>query len=312
MSLSVVAGSANPDLGEAIARELQTERAATMVERFPDGECHVRLEAEIRGHDVYVVQPTGPHVDEHLMELLLLADAARRGGAARVTAVVPYLAYARQDRRTEAGESIGTRVVADSLAAVRIDRVLVVDPHTAALEAMFAVPVECLSGMPVLADALQPLAPTNAVVVAPDLGAVKLAERYAAALDLPVVVIRKTRLSATSVRADEVVGTVEGRVPIVVDDMISTGGTLCAAMDSLLQQGCQPSLLVAATHALLVEPAIERLRDLPIERLIVTDTLPPHTDLPFSCEVASVAGLLADAIARLHHGAKRRPGTPRT
>jgi ribose-phosphate pyrophosphokinase len=312
MSLSVVAGSANPDLGEAIARELQTERAATMVERFPDGECHVRLEAEIRGHDVYVVQPTGPHVDEHLMELLLLADAARRGGAARVTAVVPYLAYARQDRRTEAGESIGTRVVADSLAAVRIDRVLVVDPHTAALEAMFAVPVECLSGMPVLADALQPLAPTNAVVVAPDLGAVKLAERYAAALDLPVVVIRKTRLSATSVRADKVVGTVEGRVPIVVDDMISTGGTLCAAMDSLLQQGCQPSLLVAATHALLVEPAIERLRDLPIERLIVTDTLPPHRDLPFSCEVTSVAGLLADAIARLHHSAKGRPGTPRT
>jgi ribose-phosphate pyrophosphokinase len=313
MSLSVVAGSANPDLGEAVARELQTKLAATTIDRFPDGECHVTLEAGIRGHDVYLVQPTGPHVDEHLMELLLLADAARRGGAARVTAVVPYFAYARQDRRTEAAESIGARVVADSLAAAGIDRVVVVDPHTAALEAMFAVPVDCLSGVPVLAAALQPLAPANAVVVAPDLGAVKLAERYAAALDLPVVVVRKTRLSATSVRADELVGAVEGRVPIVVDDMISTGGTLCAAIDSLLRQGCQPSLLVAATHGLLVEPAVERLRDLPIERLIVTDTLPPHTEPAFSCEIASVAGLLADAIGRLHMSsgpARRQPADP--
>ncbi len=301
MPLSVVAGSANPDLGEAVARRLQTACAATTIERFPDGECRVRFDAEIRGHDVYLVQPTGPPVDEHLVELLMLADAARRGGAARVTAVVPYFAYARQDRRSERGESVGARVVADSLAAVHVDRVMVIDPHTAALEAMFAVPVDCLSAVPVLADALEPLARTNAVVVAPDLGAVKLAERYAAALDLPVVVIRKTRLSGTSVRADEVVGTVEGRVPIIVDDMISTAGTLCAAMHSLLQHGCRPSLLVAATHALLVGPAVERLDGLPIRRFIVTDTLPPRLELPFPHEVASVAGVLADAILRQHH-----------
>jgi ribose-phosphate pyrophosphokinase len=264
----------------------------------------------MRGHDVYIVQAIGPPVDEHLVELFMLADAARRGGAARITAVIPYLAYARQDHRTRTGESLGLRVVADLLTAVHIDRVLVVDPHTATLEATFAMPVESISAVSVLAAALQPLAPADAVVVAPDLGAVKIAERYAAALHLPVVVIRKTRLSGTSVRAEEVVGHVEGRVPIVVDDMISTASTIAAASEALLRHRCQPTLLVVATHGLLVGPAIERLQTLPLQTLVVADTLPIPEDLPFAHQVASIADSLAEAIGRLHDGAslaERRP-----
>jgi ribose-phosphate pyrophosphokinase len=303
MSLSVMAGSGNPRLGDAIAPRLGIAPVRTLIERFPDGEAHVTVETPVRGHDVYIVQAMSPPVDEHLVELLMLADATRRGGAARITAVIPYLAYARQDHRTKTGESLGVRVVADLLAAVHIDRVLVVDPHTATLEAMFAMPVESISAASVLAAALQPLAPADAVVVAPDLGAVKLAERYAAALDLPVVVIRKTRLSGSSVRAEEVVGHVEGRVPIVIDDMISTASTISAAMEALIRHGCQPTLLVAATHGLLVGPAIERLRTLPLRTLVVTDTLPAAEQLPFPHQIASIADLLADAIGRLHDGA---------
>jgi ribose-phosphate pyrophosphokinase len=303
MSFSVVAGSGNTHLGESVASRLGIALADTTIERFPDGEAHVTVETRVRGHDVYIIQAIGPPVDQHLVELLMLADAARRGGAARVTAAIPYLGYARQDHRTRPGESLGLRVVADLLTAVHIDRVLVVDPHTATLEAMFAMPVESISAVSVLASALQPLAPANAVVVAPDLGAVKLAERYAAALDLPVVVIRKTRLSGTSVRAEEVVGHVEGRVPIVVDDMISTASTISTAMEALIRHRCQPTLLVAATHGLLVGPAIERLQRLPLQMLVVTDTLPTPEELPLPHQVASIADLLAAGIGRLHDGA---------
>jgi ribose-phosphate pyrophosphokinase len=179
----------------------------------------------------------------------------------------------------------------------------VVDPHTPAIEAMFAMPIERISAAPILACALQPLVPADAVVVAPDLGAVKLAERYAAALHLPLGIIRKARLSGTAVRAEQVVGDVEGRVPVVVDDMISTAGTICAAMDALLRHGCVPSLLVAATHGLLAPPATERIRALPLRRLIVSDSLCLAADLPFPCEVTSIADLLGDAIGRLHREA---------
>lgn len=300
MGLSIIAGSGNPALGQSVAELLGTTLGDVVLERFPDGESRVVVASEVTGRDVYVIQSTGPPIDEHLIELLMLIDAAHRRGAGRITAVVPYFSYARQDRRGEMGEPVGARVVADLLGAVPVDRVLVVDPHSAALEAMFSVPVEYISAVPVLAAALRPVVPANAVIVAPDLGAVKLAERYAALLDLPVVVVRKTRISGTSVRAEEVVGDVEGRVPVVVDDMISTAGTISAAMQALLGHGSERSLFVAATHGLLVEHAMERLGALPLERLILADTLPPPVGPPFPCQIASVAAPVADAIRRLH------------
>ena len=300
MELTVVAGSANPRLGTAIAANLEVHLAETTIERFPDGECHVALRHQLRGHDVYVIQPTGPPVDEHLVELLLLVDACRRAGAGRITTVVPYFGYARQDRRASSGEAIAARVVADLVGAVRADRVLVVDPHSSDLEALFGLPVDVVSAVPVLAATLAPLLPSRAVVAAPDLGAVKLAERYAALLGLPMVIVRKRRLSGTEVRAEEVLGDVDGHAPVVVDDMITTGATIAATVHALFEQGALPRALVAATHGLFVGPAVQRLRELPLEHVVVTDSVPLVSDFPIPLRVASIQRLLADAIRRLH------------
>ena len=300
MELTLLAGSANPRLGAAIAVALQAPLGETTLERFPDGECHVAVRHPVRGQDVYVIQSTGPPVDEQLVELLLLVDACRRAGAGRVTTVIPYFGYARQDRRRVAGEAIAARVVADLIGAVRADRVLVVDPHTAGLEALAGIPLDAVSAVPLLAAALTPLLPVDAVVVAPDLGAVKLAERYAALLGLPTAIVRKHRLSGTEVRAEEVVGDVEGHAPVIVDDMISTGGTICEAMRALVERGARRSLLVAATHGLFVGGAAQRLRELPFEHLVVTDTVPLIAGFPVPVHVASIEQLIADAIRRLH------------
>jgi ribose-phosphate pyrophosphokinase len=295
----IVSGSAHPALAGAIAAALGGEPVAGELDRFPDGELRPVV-GDVRGGDVYVVQPTGPAVHEHLIELVLLLDACRRGGAHRLTAVVPYFGYARQDRRARAGQAVGARVVIEAL-ATDADRLIVVDPHTAALEAMSRVPVEMLTAVPVIAGVLAQETPDTAVVVSPDLGAVKLAEHYAGLLRRPVAVVRKTRLSGTSVQAEELVGDVAGRPAIVVDDMISTGGTVEAAVRVLLARGAARSITVAATHGLLVGAARERLRGLPISRVLIADTLATEQEHILPLRVQSVAPLLADAISRLHN-----------
>jgi len=294
----IVAGTANGPLAGALAVALGAGLAACEVERFPDGELRPRVDA-VRGGDVYVVQPTGPPVSEHLVELLLLLDACRRAGCERLTAVVPYFGYARQDRRDRAGQAIGARVVADAIAAAGADRLVVVDPHTPAFEAVFPIPVEVLTAVPVLAGLLAMDAATDAVVVAPDLGAVKLAEHFGSQLGTPVAVVRKTRVTGSTVHADELVGDVEGRPVIVVDDMISTGGTIEAAVRLLMARGARPGAVVAATHGLFVGPATDRLAGLRLRRLLVTDSLAPTMAPVLPLEVCSLAPLLADAVGRL-------------
>ncbi|WP_255922915.1 ribose-phosphate diphosphokinase [Streptomyces humicola] len=300
MGACIVAGTAHRALADAVAAAMGTAPVACQVERFPDGELRP-VAGLVRGGDVYVLQPTGPAVNEHLIELLLLLDACRRSGADRLTAVVPYFGYARQDRRTQAGQAVGARVVADALTAAGADRLVVVDPHTAALEAVCSIPVEMLTAVPLIAAALVGSTPGTAVVVSPDLGAVKLAEHYAGLLRRPTAVVRKTRTSGTSVQADELVGDVAGR-PAVIVDMISTDGTVEAAIPALLDGGAAPDITVAATHGLFTGSAQERLGRLPIRRLLVTDTLTAHQtqNLPLPLQVRSVAPLLADAIGRLH------------
>jgi ribose-phosphate pyrophosphokinase len=302
MDLVIVAGSASSRLGVGIAVELGVEPAPSELDCFPDGEVRPRVQA-LDGADVYVVQSTGPPVSEHLLELLLLLDACRRGGAARLTAVVPYLCYARQDRRSTPGEALGGRVVADAIVSSGADRVVTVDPHTPTAEAMFGTPTETPSAVEVLAAAAAGGADLDGgVVVAPDLGAAKLARRYGEHLDLPVAVVHKRRLSGVTVQAEDVTGEVEGRRPLIVDDMISTGGTIKAAVDAVVDRGAIPDVTVVATHGLLVDPAVQRLAALPVRRLLVTDstTPPPAPGVPV--EVVSVAGELAAAIARLHGG----------
>lgn len=218
--LRLISGSANPNLAAAISQFLATGPPSCPLERFPDGELRPMV-SSVRGQDVYVVQPTGPPVHDHMIELLLLLDGCQRAGAERMTAVIPYLGYARQDRRNAGGQPVGAHVAARLITAAGADRIVVVDPHTAAVEAFFDPPVERLTAVPLLAERLRGEIRQGTIIVAPDLGAVKLAEHYGAILDANVAIVRKTRHSGSEVTALEVIGNVVGRPVIIVDDMIT-------------------------------------------------------------------------------------------
>jgi ribose-phosphate pyrophosphokinase len=302
MSLKILAGSANLALAQKIATKLEGQLAQRILERFPDGELHIEIQESVRGHDVYLNQPTCPPVDEHLFELLLMADACRRAGAVHLTAVIPYFGYARQDRRAHGREPLSVRLIADLLATSGIQRVVAVDLHSQGVESAFAIPVEHVSAVPILAEAVRSSVPRNAVVVSPDLGAVEMAERYAKLLNLPVVIIHKTRISGAEVNVQRIVGDVRGKHVLVVDDMISTGGTIEKAIKALLEAGCLSSgIKVAASHGLLVGPAAERLGNLPIEKIYVSDSVPMPEQIPLPIQVSSLDWLLAETIRRLHN-----------
>jgi ribose-phosphate pyrophosphokinase len=260
----------------------------------------VRIYKDIRGHDVFLVQPTSPPVAVHFLELMLLADACRRAGAGRLTAVIPYLGYARQDRREEQGETVAARLFADML-QTRIDRLIAVDLHNPTIEGFFNVPVEHLSAVPLLAHALRRSVSEDHIVVAPDLGAVRLAQRYADLLNLPVVYIHKIRVSGRKTRVHRVIGEVQGRSPIVVDDMISTGGTMISTIQELLERGCAPQITLVASHGLFVEKALERFSGFSVKKIFVTDSV-SLIKVPASppIHIASLKDLLAGAIRGLH------------
>lgn len=297
----IFTGSANPSLAEAVTKQLDVRLGNRILQRFPDGELHIEIEESVRGQDVYLIQPISPPVDEHLMELLLLADACRRAGAAQLTAIVPYLGYARQDRRARGREPVSARLVADLIKTSGIQRLVAVDLHTTALEGIFTVPLEHLSAVSVLSEAVRPWIEDNTLVVSPDLGAIKLAERYARLLQLPVAIAHKTRISGEEVHTKGIIGDVHGRAVLIVDDMISTGGTVKAAIEALLEAGCLPNILVVATHGLFVGTAVERFGALPIRRLIVTNSVNRPGNLPFPIQEISLGPLLAEVIQRLHN-----------
>jgi ribose-phosphate pyrophosphokinase len=303
MNPAVVAGSGNPALADAMADRLGAAVCRSVLKRFPDSELYAEIEETVRGSDVYLVQPTGPPVDGNLMELLFLADACRRAGAARLTAVVPYFGYARQDRRARGREAVGGRLIADLLNIVRFERIVAVDLHTASLEGFFSFPLEHLSAVPLLTNEIEELIGTESVIVAPDLGAVKLAESYGELLRRPIAIVHKTRLSGEAVKVRGIVGQVSGRAPVIVDDMISTGATIEAAGVALIAAGSLPEITVVATHALLVGPAVTRLSLLPVKRIVVSDSLPVSKhrgSLPL--QIVSLAPMLAETVTRLNLG----------
>jgi ribose-phosphate pyrophosphokinase len=304
MTLTVVSGSANVPLATSVAHELGVELCGRTLQRFADGELHVEVEQSVRGHDVYVIEPTSHPVDEHLMELLFLADACRRAGAARLTAVVPYFGYARQDRRASGREAVGAAVIASLIEAAGFSRIVAIDLHAPEIEGFFRIPLEHLSATRLLAEAVRTT--SDSVIVAPDLGAVKLAERYQACLHLPVVVLHKTRISGSDVSLRSIIGDVKDRAPIIVDDMITTGGTVEAAVKGLLDAGCKPTVSVLAAHALFVGPAVARLQALPIQQLIGTNSVEAD-ELPTHLQVVNLAPMIAETIGRLNRDQSLEP-----
>ena len=296
----VFAGPANPALAEEIAERLGVRLGQCTLRRFQNSEVKVEVLESVRGRDVYLVQPTSPPVDEHLIELLFMADACRRAGATRITAVVPYLGYARQDRRARGREALGARLIADLIRTAGLDRVLAVDLHTPSIEGFFGVALEHISAVPILANAILPALQFDVVILAPDLGAVKLAERYAQVLQAPIAVVHKVRISDEEVQIGGIVNEVRGRSAVVVDDMVSTGGTIEAAVNAFIAQGGERDVVVAASHGVLVGPAVDRLRGLSLKSFFTTNSVEVPRNLPLPIKVISLAPLLAEAIERLN------------
>lgn len=296
---ALVSGRAHETLAKAVGLELGRPLEACAIERFPDGETTVRVDEHMRGRDVFVVQPTAAPVGENILELALVADALHRVGAARVTALVPYFGFARQERRVHPGEPLGARVAADLVSCGRFARIVVVDLHAPSVEGFFGVPVEHLSAVPLLAEAVRKHLRRDTVVVSPDLGGAKLARSYAHELGRPVAIVHKTRLSGRHVEALDVTGEVKGRSCVIVDDMIATGGTIEAAVNALRERGAGDDVTVVATHAVLAGNALEVLSRARITRLVTTDTLPARDGGAFERVHVSIAPLLADAVRRL-------------
>lgn len=258
----------------------------------------MRLLEPVRRKEVFILQPTAPPVDEHLVELLSFADAARRSAAERVTAVIPYFGYARADKRHGKREPITARMVGDILQAVGVEHVITLDLHAPQIEGFFRIPVDSLTAVPVLTDAIRAHVPDRAVVVAPDAGRVRMATEYAERLNVPLVVLHKRRESGSRTAVTRIVGEVRDRSCILVDDMISTGGTIATSVDALLEAGARPDVTVVATHGLLLDGARERLEREGIREVIVTNTVAAEAAGWSRLRVESVAPLIAGSIGR--------------
>jgi len=297
----VFSGSAHRSLASAICAALGVELSSVEMTRFSNDCLQAQLQANCRQRDVYIVQPLVPPTQEHLMELLLMVDAARGASAAQITAVIPYYSYARSDKKDASRISIGGRLVADMLVTAGVDRVLTMTLHAPQVHGFFSVPVDHLTALGVLADHFLGQDLSGSVVVSPDFGNAKTATQFARLLGLTVAAGSKKRLADDRVVIDAIVGDVAGRKAIVLDDEIATGGSIVELLDRLAEQGCTEAA-VACTHGLFVGKALDRLREHPmITEVVTTDTVPPPIEWP-GLKVRSVADLFAQAIERVHAG----------
>jgi ribose-phosphate pyrophosphokinase len=299
--LKVFSGSAHPELAKEIASFLGVPLGQARLRRFPDSEVSFQIDENIRGTDVFVVQPTCTPVDQHIMEMLVMIDAFRRSSAARITAVVPYYGYARQDRKDKPRVPISAKLVANILSAAGANRVLTMDLHKAQIQGFFDIPVDHLFAAPVIIDYLAKLDYPNLTIVSPDAGGAERARAYAKRLDAELAVIDKRRTDDGTAEVMNVIGDVEGRTCILQDDIIDTAGTITKAATALKNNGAG-TVFACAVHGVLSGPAIERIEKSPIDRLIVTNTIPLSGEKARSSKIVvlSVARLLGQAIKSIH------------
>jgi ribose-phosphate pyrophosphokinase len=300
--LKVFSGRANPALTEAICTYLETRPGRASSETFPDGELFVKLHDDVRGRDVFVVQPTCRPVNDNLIELLVYMDCLRRASARRITAVLPYFGYARQDRKDEGRVPITAKLVSNLIRQAGADRVLTMDLHAAQIQGFFDIPVDHLQAEPALSKHFKELDFSNVTVVSPDVGNVKRARYYAEKTGSDLAIIDKRRTSGSTAVVHNIIGEVEGRDVLMIDDMIATAGTLCEAARIIKDKGAR-SVRGAATHPVFAGPAVERLQKAPFTEIVVCDTIPISNDIRRALPnlvVLSVAEILGEAIARIH------------
>jgi ribose-phosphate pyrophosphokinase len=297
---AVFCGSANEPLAKKVCEYLSLPLGRLQFSRFPDGEIDLRLLEDVRGADVYVIQPTCPPVNEHLMEMLILIDCLRRASAERITAVIPYFGYARQDRKAEGRVPISAKLVANLITTAGAHRALSVDLHAAQLQGFFDIPMDHLYAAPVLVDYFRRLELKDLTIVSPDVGGIKMARAYAKRLNAGLAIVDKRRSGPAETEVMHVIGEVEGRNLILVDDMISTGTSISEAAKACRKEGAK-DIYICGTHAVLSGKAVEKLSKAPVKEVVVTDTIPTAGKEFPTLRVLSIANLLGEAIRRIHH-----------
>lgn len=298
--IKIITGNANKDLARKICGELHSHKIQSGLTHFSDGEINVSISETVRGMDVYIIQPTSTPVNDNIMELLILIDAAKRASAGRINAVLPYYGYARQDRKTKAREPITAKLVADLLTVAGADRVVTMDLHAGQIQGYFDIPVDHLSAIPYLADYFKDLVDEETVIVSPDLGGVTRARTFANILDLPIAIIEKRRPKPNEAEVMNVIGDIENRNVILVDDIIDTAGTIVQAASALKKFGAK-KVYGCATHGVLSGPAIERIEGSELEKFVITNTIPlKNADKIKKIDVVNVAPIFAEAINRIN------------
>ena len=304
--IKIFTGNAYPKAAEDIAKNLGLPLGKCAVGHFADGEVSVSPEESVRGSDVFIVQSTCNPVNDNLMELIIMIDAFRRASAGRITAVIPYFGYARQDRKAKAWDSISAKVVANMLTAAGADRVLTMDLHAAQIQGFFDIPVDHLMGAPILTPYFQPIVHHHEdeyVAVSPDHGSVNRVRKFAEKLDIPLAIIDKRRPKANVSEVMNIIGDVKGKKCIIMDDMVDTAGTLCGAAKALIEIGGALSVTACATHGPLSGPAIERIQNSVLDELVLLDTIPISEEKRAACDkitVLPVAPVFAEAIERIY------------
>lgn len=298
--MKIFSGNANPRLAQEVCDCLGIPMGKAKIGRFSDGEVNIQILESVRGSDVFLIQPTSPPVDENLMELLVMIDALRRASAGRITAVIPYYGYARQDRKVQPRVPITAKLVADLLTAAGSDRVLTMDLHAGQIQGFFNIPVDNLLAMPIFLDYMESQGIEDLIVVSPDAGGVERARAFAKRFHLPLAIIDKRRVADNVAEVMHVIGEVKGKRALIMDDMIDTAGTLVRSVEALLEEGAV-ECLAAATHPVFSGPARDRIESSALKEVVVTNTIPLRATFS-KVKVLSVAPLIAEAIKRIHLG----------